>query len=267
MELHNHYKTLQVDPAAEPEVIAAAYRRLAQKYHPDINPSPGAKLRMQAINYAYDVLHDPITRMRHDEELVAQSSTQQSVVDEQRLRTVIEAARRQARQEWQQQARATAARRRTRIWFGVVLMCVACISVSATVLAVVQPRWAKPQPVVVGTWDGEWLDPGGTLLSCRFKIRVNNQNDVGGTTIWILKSTSGFDDQLRVGRQATVYVKGSFDPQHRFITMGSYRQDDPYDVIDANEYRLYLSADGSTLSGELYNDGVWQGKLVATRQQ
>jgi DnaJ-class molecular chaperone len=33
--LADPYKTLQVDPEAEDEVIAAAYRRLARKYHPD----------------------------------------------------------------------------------------------------------------------------------------------------------------------------------------------------------------------------------------
>ena len=38
------YKTLQVDPEAEEEVIAAAYRRLARKYHPDT--AGGAKWRM-----------------------------------------------------------------------------------------------------------------------------------------------------------------------------------------------------------------------------
>lgn len=268
MDGQNHYKTLQVDPAAEPEVITAAYRRLAQKYHPDLNPLPSAKLRMQAINQAYDVLRDPGTRTRHDEELATQTApVPHGAVDEQRLRTAVEAARRQAWQEWQSEAHTTAARRRTRSWVAVVLVCVTCISLSATVFALVQPRLSKPAPLVVGTWDGEWLDPGGRLLSCRFRIRVNDRNNVGGTVVWILKNTSGFDDQLQVGRQATVYIKGSFDPQHRFITMGSYRQDDPYDVIDANEYRLYLSTDGSTLSGEVYDDGVWQGKLVATRIQ
>ena len=33
----NYYKILQIDPSAEPEVVQAAYRRLAQKYHPDAN--------------------------------------------------------------------------------------------------------------------------------------------------------------------------------------------------------------------------------------
>ena len=50
------YKTLQVDPAADPEVIEVAYRRLARKFHPDTNPAPDATARMAALNEAYAVL-------------------------------------------------------------------------------------------------------------------------------------------------------------------------------------------------------------------
>src|SRR3989304_2029900 len=38
----DHYKVLQVDPEAEAEVVQAAYRRLARKYHPDVAESPEA---------------------------------------------------------------------------------------------------------------------------------------------------------------------------------------------------------------------------------
>lgn len=269
MEQHNHYKMLQVDPAAEPEVIAAAYRRLAQKYHPDINSSPGAQLRMQSLNQAYDVLRNPLTRTRYDEELSRPPAVgdQPSPMNEQHVQGLIEAARRQERQDWQQRERRAAARRRAQFVIGMLCVCVVCISATATYVAVARPRWTRPKPVLVGTWDGEWIDPAGNVLSCRFKIRVNNQNDVGGTVIWILKTPPRVGNQIQTGRQATVSVKGSFEPTHRFITMGSYHQDDPYDVININEYRLYLSPDGSTLSGEMYNDGVWEGKLVATRKQ
>jgi len=58
----DHYKTLQVDPGAEPEVISAAYRRLAAKYHPDVCPTPEATARMLALNLAYEVLGDPERR-------------------------------------------------------------------------------------------------------------------------------------------------------------------------------------------------------------
>ncbi len=39
------YKILQVDPEAEDEVIVAAYRRLARKYHPDVAAGPEAAAR------------------------------------------------------------------------------------------------------------------------------------------------------------------------------------------------------------------------------
>lgn len=61
-----YYALLQVDPAAEPEVIESAYRRLARKYHPDVNASPDAHARMRAINEAYRVLSDPARRAAYD---------------------------------------------------------------------------------------------------------------------------------------------------------------------------------------------------------
>jgi curved DNA-binding protein CbpA len=65
------YKVLQVDSEAEDEVIQAAYRRLAQKYHPDVvAPGPGSESggRMTAINKAYEVLRDPERRRAYDRE-------------------------------------------------------------------------------------------------------------------------------------------------------------------------------------------------------
>src|SRR5436309_8277158 len=59
------YKVLQVDPEAEDEVIQAAYRRLAQKYHPDV-AGPEGVARMTAINVAWELLRDPARRAAHD---------------------------------------------------------------------------------------------------------------------------------------------------------------------------------------------------------
>lgn len=60
------YKTLQVDPEAEDEVIAAAYRRLARKYHPDVAGGAEAVARMAAINAAWEVVGDPVRRAAFD---------------------------------------------------------------------------------------------------------------------------------------------------------------------------------------------------------
>ena len=60
------YKVLQVDPEAEDEVIQAAYRRLAQKYHPDRQPGPEGATRMIAINAAWELVGDPAKRAAYD---------------------------------------------------------------------------------------------------------------------------------------------------------------------------------------------------------
>lgn len=64
--LEDFYKILQVDPSAEQEVIEGAYRRLAQKYHPDRNSAPDATARMSKINEAYEELKDPARRAAFD---------------------------------------------------------------------------------------------------------------------------------------------------------------------------------------------------------
>ena len=57
------YEVLQVHPSAEPEVIRAAYRILARKYHPDHG---GDARRMIELNDAWDVLGDPARRSAYD---------------------------------------------------------------------------------------------------------------------------------------------------------------------------------------------------------
>jgi len=60
------YKILQVDPEAEDEVIQAAYRRLAQKYHPDRSTGQEAIDRMVAINAAWETIGEPARRAMYD---------------------------------------------------------------------------------------------------------------------------------------------------------------------------------------------------------
>ena len=62
----DYYRILQVDPAAHDDVIQAAYRRLALRYHPDRNPSAAAARVMARINAAYEVLSDPARRAEYD---------------------------------------------------------------------------------------------------------------------------------------------------------------------------------------------------------
>jgi hypothetical protein len=62
-----YYDVLQVERDAAPERVRGAYRKLAQKYHPDKMPGNANAVRaMAAINAAYEVLADPHRRAEHD---------------------------------------------------------------------------------------------------------------------------------------------------------------------------------------------------------
>jgi molecular chaperone DnaJ len=61
------YKVLGVERKAKPEEIKKAYRRLARKYHPDVNPGDkSAEERFKLITEAHDVLSDPKKRSVYD---------------------------------------------------------------------------------------------------------------------------------------------------------------------------------------------------------
>ena len=66
-KFRTHYDNLKVARDAPPEVIRAAYKALAQRYHPDRNPGNDRAARiMQIVNASYQVLSDPDARANHD---------------------------------------------------------------------------------------------------------------------------------------------------------------------------------------------------------
>src|SRR3977135_4668146 len=67
MAKEDFYKILGVKRDAKPEEIKKAYRRLARKYHPDVNPGDkGAEDRFKQMSEAFDILSDPKKRKVYD---------------------------------------------------------------------------------------------------------------------------------------------------------------------------------------------------------
>lgn len=62
----DYYEILGVSREADTEELKRAYRRLARKYHPDVNKEAGSEERFKEISRAYEVLKEPELRARYD---------------------------------------------------------------------------------------------------------------------------------------------------------------------------------------------------------
>ncbi|MCW8994679.1 MAG: DnaJ domain-containing protein, partial [Psychromonas sp.] len=67
MEFKDYYKILGVSVDADAQEIKTAYRKLARKYHPDMNAAEGAAEKFKEVAEAYEVLKDPGRRAKFDE--------------------------------------------------------------------------------------------------------------------------------------------------------------------------------------------------------
>ena len=64
--MSNPYQILEISDSASQSEVKSAYRKLAKKYHPDVNKDPGAESKFKEISSAYDTLSDPQKKSNYD---------------------------------------------------------------------------------------------------------------------------------------------------------------------------------------------------------
>ena len=70
MAKRDYYEVLGIERSADEATIKKAYRQLAKKYHPDVNPGDkDAEEKFKEVNEAYSVLSDPQKRSRYGRRL------------------------------------------------------------------------------------------------------------------------------------------------------------------------------------------------------
>lgn len=75
----NYYEILEIDTSANEREVKSAFRKLAKKYHPDVNQDAGAQDAFKRVYMAYEVLSDPYKKRLYDELRSGAESSSESV--------------------------------------------------------------------------------------------------------------------------------------------------------------------------------------------
>lgn len=131
-----------------------------------------------------------------------------------------------------------------------------------TVANEVLPSPSIPSLSPNGNWTGEIIYPSGSAFSAKAAFSDAGNRQVSGQILWTLLRTTNPQKSALRGSSATEFVRGTFDPATRTLTIEGYDTDDQSQrLIIRDKYRLTLTPDGRTFRGFSYG-GKTRGQVT-----
>jgi hypothetical protein len=116
--------------------------------------------------------------------------------------------------------------------------------------------------VLPSHWRGEWSTPTGYRCSFDLELQGDAAGVLAGRFRWtLLDAPADSSQRVRIGKTASEWVRGRFDPIARELHLVGYEVDDPQLLI-TDEYKLALDASGVAFTGKSRGQlGLWRDEL------
>jgi hypothetical protein len=139
--------------------------------------------------------------------------------------------------------------------------------------ALAAPRNAAPPPAptidraaLAGSWTGTWTG-GSFKYDANVVLDVDAVGNIAGTMTWTLRSTPNANGKSKLGQRAVEYVSGKYYPATEAVVLDGYRREDPFDIWEADKYRLIMSPTHQTMGGITGEHETWSGQLFLRRDE
>jgi hypothetical protein len=149
------------------------------------------------------------------------------------------------------------------------MLAVASVAAAVSLLhfapAAAASRSSHASPVD-GLWNGFWTtyEPGsqGFVYEAAMTLRSEANNSVAGQINWALRRSGRSSEDAKVGKTATEFVRGSYEPASHVLRLEGYSKTDPDSVIGLDRYHLLLADNGNVLGGLTATGGTWRGSFM-----
>lgn len=116
-----------------------------------------------------------------------------------------------------------------------------------------------------GKWKGKWLASVGSSFVAELILKDEGEGKISGKIIWTLRETINPKKMEKIGQSATEYVEGNYDAETRKLTISGYDKDDPYELINLDDYYMTLSSNNRRLGGVAQSRGRLDGRFDLAR--